>query len=39
MDEFSNEELKMIQSIRNINNDQTLDTYECLAAYIEIMGE
>lgn len=36
---FSIDELEMIQAIRDINNDQTIDEYEALEAYIEIMGE
>lgn len=36
---FSREESDMIQSIRDINNDQTIDEYEALESYIEIIGE
>lgn len=36
---FSKEELEMIQSIRDIIGDQTIDEYDALEAYIEIMGE
>lgn len=39
MKEFSKWEFEMIQTIRDINNDQTLDVYECLETYIEICGE
>lgn len=36
---FSKDELEMIQSIRDINNDQIIDEYEALAAYIEMISE
>lgn len=36
---FSREELEMIQVIRDLNNDQSIDEYEALEAYIEILGE
>lgn len=39
MRQFTNEELEMIQAIRDINNDQTINEDEALAAYIEIVGE
>lgn len=34
---FSKEELEMIQTIRDINNDQTIDEYEALETYIEVV--
>lgn len=36
---FSREELEMIKAIRDLNNDQMIDEYEALEAYIEICGE
>lgn len=39
MKQFTKDELEMIQAIRDINNDQTINEYEALAAYIEILGE
>lgn len=35
--EFSKDELEMIQSLRDINDDQTIDKYEALESYIEIL--
>lgn len=35
---FSKDELEMIQVIRDLNNDQTIDEYEALESYIEILG-
>lgn len=35
---FSQEELEVIRSIRNLNNDQSLDEYECLETYEEMLG-
>ena len=34
---FSKEELEMIQSIRDIIGDQTIDEYEALETYIEVV--
>lgn len=34
---FSKEELKMIQAIRDIIGDQTIDEYEALETYIEVV--
>lgn len=36
---FNNEDLEMIRIIRDINQDQTIDSYEALEAYIEIIGD
>lgn len=36
---FTVEELERIQAIRDINNDQSIDSYECLEAYYEMMDE
>lgn len=33
MKKFNQEELEMIQAIRDINNDQSIDPYEALEAY------
>lgn len=33
---FSLGELEMIQSIRDLNNDQSIDPYDALETYIEI---
>lgn len=34
---WDNDELEMIQAIRDLNNDQSIDEYEALESYIEIM--
>ena len=33
MDKFSKDELEMIQAIRGINHDDSIDEYEALEAY------
>lgn len=34
---FTVKELERIQAIRDINNDQSIDSYECLETYYEMM--
>lgn len=35
---FSNEELEIIKCIRDLLQDDTIDEYDCIETYIEIVG-